>query len=237
MAQLTLLVAFLAGIVSFLSPCVLPLLPGFLAYLSGTSIGDGKWRTFSHSAVYVLGFSCVFALLGVLLNTVLANVSYGVQAWLSRIGGAVIIVFGLHLTGLIRIPFLMREHSAEVKESSGAKSSGMAYVTSFLFGASFAVGWSPCVGPVLGSVLTLAASQPGQSFGLLLAYALGLGLPFLLVGIFSGQALALIKRYGRFLEYFNIVVGVLLIALGILVFTQTLSLVANFSFVNSLLLR
>jgi cytochrome c-type biogenesis protein len=110
------------------------------------------------------------------------------------------------------------------------------YITSFLFGASFAVGWSPCVGPVLGSVLTLAASQPGQSLWLLLAYSLGLGIPFLAVGLFSGEALSAIRKYGKFLAYFNIVVGVLLIILGILVFTQTLNLVANFGFINSLIL-
>jgi cytochrome c-type biogenesis protein len=231
MASVTLIVAFIAGIVSFLSPCVLPLLPGFLAYLSGTGIGQDRARTFAHSVVYVLGFASVFSVLGILLNTVLLSVASGVQMWLSWIGGTIIIVFGLHLTGLIRIPFLSQDHTADVKTRSAT------YLTSFLFGASFAVGWSPCVGPVLGSVLALAAAQPGIAFPLLLSYSLGLGLPFLAVGLFSTQALALIRKYGKLLRYFNIIVGVLLIALGILVFTQTLNLVANLGFVNNLLLR
>jgi cytochrome c-type biogenesis protein len=227
MAEVTFFLAFIAGIISFLSPCVLPLLPGFLAYLSG---GNSDRRTiFLNSVAYVIGFSAVFAFLGVLLNTVLVTSAYTVQAWLSRIGGTIIIVFGLHLAGIISIPFLLQEHAAEIKFQRS-------YITSFLFGASFAVGWSPCVGPVLGSVLTLAATQPGTSFSLLMAYALGLGLPFLLVGAFSGQTLAYIKKYGSFLKYFNIVVGILLIIIGILVFTQTLSIIANFSLLNNFLL-
>ncbi len=229
MVETTVVIAFVAGIISFLSPCVLPLIPGFLAYLAGT--GDDRTRIFLNSIAYVLGFSTVFAVLGVLLNTVLSSIAYGVQVWLGRIGGTVIILFGLHVTGLITIPFLAREHNIEVTRTKAS------YATSFLFGASFAFGWTPCVGPVLGTVLALATTQPGAAFPLLLAYALGLGMPFLLVGLFSAQAMALIRRYSRFLRYFNIVVGTLLILLGILVFTQTLSIVANFGAVNALLLR
>jgi cytochrome c-type biogenesis protein len=228
MAQLSIIIAFAAGIISFLSPCVLPLIPAFLGYLAGTGTSS-RMHMFLNSVMYVLGFSIVFALLGILLNTVLANAAYGVQLWLGRIGGIIIIIFGLHLTGLIRIPFLYADKHIEVKRSAS-------YATSFLFGAAFAVGWSPCVGPVLGTVLALAASQPGQAFTLLLAYSLGLGLPFLIVGLFSSQALAIIRKYGKFLEYFNVVVGILIIILGILVFTQSLNLVANWSFVNNLIL-
>jgi cytochrome c-type biogenesis protein len=226
MADVTILLVFVAGILSFLSPCVLPLLPGFLGYLSGTSIDGDRKKLFLNSVAYVLGFASVFALLGVLLNTTLQGSSGAVQLWLGRIGGIIIIVFGLHLTGLLRIPWLQQERTIRVKKFS------ISYVTSFLFGASFAVGWSPCVGAVLGSVLALAATQPGTSFGLLLAYSLGLGVPFLIVGLFSSQALVYIQRYGKFLTYFNIIVGIFLIILGVLVFTQTLSLVANWSFVS-----
>jgi cytochrome c-type biogenesis protein len=234
MVEITLIAAFAAGMVSFLSPCVLPLIPGFLAYLSGISLQEkgNRWKLFFNTVAYVLGFATVFSLLGVLLNTVLESISYSLQTWLSRVGGIIIILFGLYLTGLIKIRFLEREHALHVK-----KRFSVSYVTSFVFGAAFAVGWTPCVGAVLGSVFALAVTRPGISFFLLLAYTLGLGLPFLIVGFFSTQAVAVIQKLGPYLKYFNIIVGILLIILGILVFTQTLNLVANFGFINQLLLK
>lgn len=235
MVEVTLIAAFIAGLASFLSPCVLPLIPGFLAYLSGSSgkhiHGKQRARMFLHSLMFVLGFSLVFSLLGVLLNTVLDSISYTTQLWLSRIGGAIIIIFGLYVLGLIKINFLEREHKFRLLGLHPG------YLTSFVFGAAFAVGWTPCVSAVLGSVLALAVSNPGLSFFLLIAYTLGLGLPFLLVGIFSEQAIAWINKSEKFLKYFNIIVGIFLIILGILVFTQTLNLVANLGFVNDLLLK
>jgi len=232
MADITIVAVFIAGIISFLSPCVLPLVPAFLAYLSGTGKEATRMQLFLNSVFYVLGFTLVFAALGVLLNTVLESISYSVQIWLSRLGGAIIIFFGLYLVGLIRLRFLEKEHTLHVK-----KKFSISYITSFVFGAAFAVGWSPCVGAVLGSVLALTITQPGLAFTLLMAYALGLGIPFLLVGLFSTQALALIRRYSGFLKYFNIVVGIFLIILGILVFTQTLNIVANLEILNSFLLK
>lgn len=218
MASLSFLLAFVAGLISFFSPCVVPLIPGFLGYLAGAEQGKAsRAKLFSHSVAYVVGFTTVFATLGILLNTVLASVSYSVQAWLARIGGAIIILFGLHLVGLLSIPWLETSHKPNPTRRAAS------YGTSFLFGASFAVGWTPCVGPVLGSVLALAATQPGSAFGLLLSYAIGLGVPFLVVGLFSTQALALIRRSHVFLSWFNRVVGALLIIIGILVFTQLLS--------------
>ena len=236
MIEISFIAAFLAGIISFLSPCVLPLIPGFLAYLSGTSLGEvsknARGKMFLNSVAFVLGFSVVFALLGVLLNTLLEKSSYNIQLWLSRVGGIIIILFGLYLLGLIRLPFLEKDHKIRVK-----KKFSITYVTSFVFGAAFAVGWSPCVGAVLGSILALAVSQPGSSFALLTTYSLGLGIPFLVVGLFSGQAVAWINKSQKFLKYFNVVVGIFLIILGILVFTQTLNIVANFGLLNNLLLK
>jgi cytochrome c-type biogenesis protein len=233
MAEISIIAAFFAGIASFLSPCVLPLIPGFLAYLSGTTIGSTSARLHMvvNSIFFVLGFSSVFAALGVLLNTFLEAASYSVQEWLSRMGGIIIILFGLHLLNLIKIPWLEQDHKIQIK-----KKFSISYVTSFVFGAAFAVGWTPCVGAILGSILALAVSQPTLSFFLLLSYALGLGLPFLITGIFSTQVIALIGKSQTFLKYFNIVVGIFLLILGILVFTQTLNLVANFSLINNLLL-
>jgi len=227
--------AFLGGLVSFLAPCVLPIIPGFLAYLAGastTETGSKRREIFINSIFFVLGFSVVFAVLGVLLNTLLEGVAYGVQTWLSRIGGVMIIFFGLYLVGLIKIPFLEKEYKFGVKTKFKSR-----YATSFLFGLAFAAGWTPCVGPALGVILGLAATAPGSAFILLLTYALGLGIPFLLVGAFTGQAAEFINRHATGLKYLNIVFGIILLALGILIFTQKLSLIANFEFLNNILLK
>ena len=220
---LTLFSAFLAGIISFLSPCVLPILPGFLAYLAGGATGETKrWEIFINSVFFVLGFSIVFALLGLLLNTALKGISFEVQMWLARIGGLIVIFFGLFLVGLIRVPFLEREHKMAVKTKFHSR-----YLTSFFFGLAFAAGWTPCVGPALGAIIGLAASAPGQAFVLFLVYALGLGIPFLIVGLFTAQATVFISKYGNALNYINKIFGVILIILGVLVFTQSLTLLGN----------
>jgi len=235
-SELSIFVALAAGLVSFLSPCVLPIVPGFLAYLSGSSLeGEGtksRMAIFLNSVFFVLGFSTVFAVLGVLLNTLLESVAYDAQIWLARIGGAVVIFFGLYLVGLIKIGFLEREHKVAVKKKFNSR-----YLTSFVFGSAFAAGWTPCVGAALGAILGLAATNPGSAFYLLLAYAIGLGLPFLAVGAFAAQSTNIINKYAHVLHYVNIVFGIILIVLGVLVFTQSLNLVANFGFVNNLLLR
>src|SRR3989344_6722430 len=142
-----------------------------------------NWRIFAASVFFVLGFSMVFSLVGVLLQSVLARVATIVQVWLGRIGGVIIILFGIYLLGLIRVPFLEQEHKLRVKQKFDSM-----YFTSFIFGAAFAVGWTPCVGAVLGAVLSLAVTQPGTAFFLMLAYSLGLGIPFLVVGLFTNQA-------------------------------------------------
>lgn len=234
MNAISLYVAFFAGLVSFLSPCVLPIIPGFLSYLAGSSVGGGspsKKDIFLSSLFFVLGFSVVFAILGVLLNTVLQSVAFGLQIWLSRIGGAIVILFGLYLTGLIRISFLERPHSFSVNTSNHSR-----YVTAFLFGLAFAAGWTPCVGAALGAILGLAASSPSLAFLLLLVYALGLGLPFLIIGFFASQAASLIERYANALKYVNVAFGALLIILGILIFTGNLSRLADFELLNRFLL-
>src|SRR3989344_3877984 len=180
MSQINFFIAFLAGSVSFFAPCVIPLVPAFLSYLAGQTLDKtSRLVVFGHSILFVLGFSTIFAILGVLLNSVLASIAYTTQIWLGRITGTIIIFFGLYLLGLIKPKFLEKEYKIrEHKFNSKA-------LTSFMFGAAFAVGWTPCIGAVLGSILALAASMPGKSFGLLFAYSLGLGIPFLLVGLFA----------------------------------------------------
>ena len=232
--EITLFIAFVGGIVSFLSPCVLPIIPGFLAYLTGTSAQGETKRSgvLVHSLLFVIGFSVVFALLGVLLNTVLERAAYDTQIWLSRIGGVIIIFFGLFLMKLIRIPVLERAHTLKVAGIAKSR-----HLTSVLFGAAFAAGWTPCVSAALGAILGLAATNPGVAFWLLMAYALGLGVPFLVIGFFAADAGRLIRRYARSLTYINMVFGALLVALGVLVFTQDLALLANFELLNKVLLR
>jgi len=234
MVHITIWVAFGAGLVSFLAPCVLPIIPGFLAYLGGTSTeggGSNRRAIFFNSLFFVLGFSVVFALLGVLLNTLLAAVAYDAQRWLSRIGGLMIIFFGLYLTGLLKVSFLERRHAFAVKKRFRSR-----YLTSFIFGLAFAAGWTPCVGAALGAILGLAAASPGTAFSLLLFYALGLGLPFLVIGLFTAQAAKAIQKHTALLGYINAAFGIILIILGILVFTQDLARIANFELLNKFLL-
>jgi cytochrome c-type biogenesis protein len=149
------------------------------------------------------------------------------------VGGVIVIFFGLYLTGLINIGFLERNYAFRVNRNVPRSRS----VTSFLFGVAFAVGWTPCAGAVLGGILGLAASAPVSAFILLFSYALGLGVPFLLVGFFTAQATGLIAHYGDALKYINIVFGIILIGLGVLVFTQDITLIGNFDFVNNLFLK
>ncbi|MES2668582.1 MAG: cytochrome c biogenesis protein CcdA [Patescibacteria group bacterium] len=227
--------AFFAGIVSFLAPCVLPIVPGFLAYLAGSTDKDSKTvrrDVFVNSVFFVLGFSLVFALLGILLETVLSSVGAEVQGWLSRLGGIIIIFFGLYLTGLIKLSFLEQDRKIRVTKKFSSR-----YLTSFVFGTAFAVGWTACAGAVLGSILGLAASSPVSAFFLLLTYALGLGVPFLLVGLFTGQAATLIEKYGGKVGFINIIFGGLLVIIGILIFTESLSVFGNFDFINRLFLE
>ena len=189
------------------------------------------WTVFLSSVFFVLGFSAVFSIVGILLQTVLAHASYEVQAWLGRIGGVVIILFGLFLLGLFTPKFLMRDHKIAVKKKFGSY-----YLTSFVFGAAFAAGWTPCVSAALGAILALATTQAGSAFFLLFAYTLGIGVPFLIVGLFVNQAQAAIDKAGPWLKYFEYVFGVLLIIIGIFIFTGELSQVANVQFLTTALL-
>ncbi|HII17486.1 TPA: cytochrome C biogenesis protein [Candidatus Woesearchaeota archaeon] len=183
------------------------------------------WNVFFSSVFFVLGFSVIFSLVGVLLQTILTSVSYEVQDWLARIGGVIIIFFGLFLLGLIKPKFLSRDHKIRVKKKFESH-----FVTSFVFGAAFAVGWTPCVTAALGAILALASTQATSAFVLLMAYTLGLGLPFLLVGLFTTEAQAFINKAGRWLKWIECAFGVLLIIIGIFVFTNQLSRIANIGF-------
>jgi cytochrome c-type biogenesis protein len=166
----------------------------------------------------------------VVLGAILQDAATELLAWLSKLAGTVVIVLGLHLTGLLRLPVLDRQYSAH----SGTLKPG--YLASFLFGAAFAVTWTPCVGPILGSTLALATTRPASAFPLLLAYAAGLGAPFLLVGLFPSRAFSCLKRHRRAAARLHVAFGVVLIGMGVLVFTGQLNLLANFRLLNEVFL-
>jgi cytochrome c-type biogenesis protein len=178
----------------------------------------------------VLGISFVFAIIGVLLNSFLANIGTGFQIALQSIGGIVIIAFGAYLILSIRIRVLNFE--MRMRNLPRFKT---AYLTSFVFGAAFASGWTPCVGPILGTTLTLAATSPGAAYNSLLAYSLGLGVPFLITGAFFSQSTKVIRRMTKHLKFFNPIMGGVLIMLGILVLTNQLSIIGNFPLVNGII--
>lgn len=193
---------------------------------------EKRWDIFLSSVFFVLGFSLIFSLVGVLLQSILSNVAYTVQLWLGRIGGVIIILFGLFLLGLITPRFLQKEYKFTIKKQFKSY-----YLTSFVFGAAFAVGWTPCVSAALGAILALAATNASSAFILLLAYTLGLGLPFLLVGLFTNQAQSIINKAGVWFNYFQKFFGFILIIIGILIFTSQLNRVANLEFVVNLLIK
>lgn len=218
-------VAFLAGLVSFLSPCVLSLVPAYVGYLSSravTTTGQvtaSRWATLSHGLAFVLGFSVVFVLLGMAASAVGALL-FDLQDLLVRVGGIVVIVFGLHTMGVIHLPFL--EYDTRRQQAPDPR---LGYVSSALMGVFFSAGWAPCVGPILGAVLTMALSSDGVNRGgvLLTAYSLGLGIPFLLAAAGVGNVSAVLRRYGRHLRWVSIATGVLLVVIGVLLFTGVYS--------------
>jgi cytochrome c-type biogenesis protein len=226
--------AFTAGVASFASPCMLPVMPAFFAQLAGTSLGrvraPGRRDLLLGASLFVGGFSLVFAALGVALSAALQGVVVETLAWLSRVAGLVIIVLGLHMTGLLRLPILDRAFPAKPMRVGSGR------LEPLLFGASFAVAWTPCVGPVLGSTLALAVARPAAAFPLLLAYAVGLGTPFLLVGLFPARAFELLGRRSRRAARLHVAFGAVLVGMGVLVFTGTLDLLANFEVLSEVLL-
>ena len=240
MAEITLAVAALAGLGSFVAPCILPMIPAFLAYISGTTLSELNQNTGStmtinrtnivlNSVFFVLGFSAVFSTLGVIINSVLGTATEDYVGILNQIGGIVIVGFGIFLLLSTKINKLNMEKKFFPKRTKAS------YPMSFVFGLAFAVGWTPCVGPILGTILTLAATTPSVAFNLLLVYSLGLGIPFILIGIFYSRATRIIRSMGKHLKYYNLVLGGFIIILGVLVFTNQLAYIANFPLLNELL--
>jgi len=210
--------AFAAGLLSFFSPCVLPLVPVYLGYLSGTSFSAGaspdRWKVFSQALFFVVGFTSVFVILFGLPTTVLAGALQQYSELITRLGGVVLIVFGLHTMGLFTIPILNVTRQAQI--GSGLQ---MGYARSALFGVTFAAGWTPCIGPLLGAVVTLGFAEPSRAIWFILVYAAGLAVPFLVTAALLTQAVGWLKRLNRHMRAVEIASGVLLIGVGILLVT------------------
>lgn len=220
---------FIAGILTFLAPCTLPLVPGYLGFISGVSASDLKDPTkakiarkkiFLNGILYVIGFSLIFIMLGSLFGLGgAALVKY--RIWLSRIGGIFVIFFGLFMTGVLKLPFLnVEKHVGSVKFLKPGNPT-----SSLIFGATFAFGWTPCVGPILGSILTLAASSAtiGQGAFLLAIFSLGLAVPFLIIAASIGTAAIYLAKISKYLNVISFLGGIFLVFLGILLFTNNLA--------------
>jgi cytochrome c-type biogenesis protein len=231
-SNLTLGLALLAGLASFLSPCVLALVPAYVGYLGGRSVRstgevvENRWETFTHGIAFVIGFSLVFVALGAVASA-LGSVLYSIREWLTRVGGVVVILFGLHTMGVINIPFLDYDTRRQTQPNPS-----LGYVSSFLMGIFFSAGWAPCVGPVLGAILTLAlnSAQLQQGVVLLSAYSLGLAIPFLLAALGIGRVAELMRRHSKTIRVISIATGVVLVVVGILLLTGTLEQLARFGF-------
>lgn len=241
--EITIAIAVLAGLGSFVAPCILPMIPAFLAYISGTTVTDLKKNNLGNEMItinrtniilntvfFVLGFSVVFSTLGVIINSVLTHAAADFIMAFNQIGGIIIIGFGAFLILSTKIK------SLNVEKKFFPKRTKVSYPLSFMFGLAFAAGWTPCVGPILGTILTLAATAPSFAFNLLLAYSLGLGIPFILIGVFFSRSTRIIRSMSKHLKYYSVILGGFIILLGLLVYTNQLAIIANFPLLNELLL-
>jgi cytochrome c-type biogenesis protein len=215
--SLGLLVAFAAGLLSFLSPCVLPLVPSYIGFLTGMSLpemSDRRRAALGHALLFVLGFSLVFILLGASATALGRALNY-YQQWLQRIGGVLIIAFGLVCLGVIRWQALGQERRVQVEHKP------VGYLGSALVGMAFGAGWTPCIGPVLGAILGLAATSQDLSRGMLLlaAYSAGLAVPFLIAAVALDSFLRWFQGFRRYLPWVMRASGALLIFVGILMVT------------------
>lgn len=226
-SQITVWLAFLAGLASFLSPCVFSLVPAYVGYLGGRAAGAGdqpsRWLTFSHGLAFVMGFSVIFITLGVAASFA-GGLLYDLRYWLAKIGGIVVVVFGLHMIGVFHIPFLA--YDTRVQQAPDPK---LGYLSSALMGVFFSAGWSPCVGPVLGAILTLAVNGGSVSQGatLLSFYSAGLAIPFLIAALGIGWVSTILKKYNKVMRYVEIAMGVILVIVGIMLFTGIFELIAQ----------
>ncbi len=224
--------ALIAGLLSFLSPCVLPLIPSYITYITGISFADlqaehppgvVRFKTFLHSLAFVAGFTLVFVLLGASATLAGSYLKQHMQE-MRKIGGALVFIFGIHITGLVPITLFLGEKRANIK----SKPSG--FIGSFIVGLAFAAGWTPCIGPILASILMLAATEANAAEGvtLLLIYSAGLGIPFVLSSLALHNFLLAFRKFKKHIRIFEIITGLFLMLLGVLIFTNGLAFLSRY---------
>jgi len=220
-------IAFTAGIFSFLSPCVLPLVPSYLTFVTGMSLEDlqegvDRRTTFTHSLLFVVGFSSIFILLGASASF-LGQFFRAYEVWITRIGGVIIILLGMHLAGVFRMTPLLREKRLHLNDKPAG------YLGTLGVGVAFGAGWTPCIGPALGAILTYGMAQDTMwaGVGLLTVYSLGLAIPFLLASIALDWFLQTFQKFRAWIPVVEKASGVLLILLGILLLTGQFTLLAS----------
>jgi len=217
--------AFVAGLLSFLSPCVLPLIPSYVGFLTGLTLEELEVRrgtALAHALWFVAGFSLIFIALGATASA-LGVLLLRSQVWIGRIGGVVVILFGLYLLGVLHPGLLMRERKVQLARKP------LGYLGSAFVGVTFGAAWTPCIGPILGAILTLAAAQASVAHGaaLLTAYSVGLALPFVLTALALDRFLAWFQHFRPYLVWVERIAGILLIVLGLLLVTDRFTLIAG----------
>ncbi len=221
--------AIAAGLLSFVSPCVLPLVPVYLGYLTGSTIGGEETPNrrviFTHALAFVLGFTFIFVVVFGLPVGFLGQFTFQFKPYLVKIGGLLLIIFGLHTAGLIKIPFLYMEKRLQIGQDQKP-----GYLRSLITGMTFAAGWTPCVGPILGAVIGLAydAEQPLRAVFLLSAYSVGLGIPFLIVALLWTTITVHLRKLNRHLNIVQVVSGIFLIIIGLLLLTDSIQMLNAF---------
>jgi cytochrome c-type biogenesis protein len=231
MNDISFTLAFMAGILSFLSPCVLPLVPSYVSFITGLSFEDltgsadrkrVRNLTITNSLVFIAGFSAVFIALGA-SSSAAGRILFQYQEWIRIIGGILIIIFGLFISGFLKLDFLMRERKVHL----GGKPAG--YIGTFAIGMTFAAGWTPCIGPILGSILLFASAKGSAVYGikLLSVYSLGLAVPFFISSLAITSFLSYSKRLQRHMRGIMIISGILLIAFGVIMLFNRLKDIAG----------
>lgn len=219
-------IAFVAGVLSFLSPCVLPLVPSYVSFITGLSmdeLGERRWTAFTHALFFVTGFTLIFLALGATATALGRFLQYN-QVWLERVGGLLIVGFGLYLLGAFNWGPLARERRVHLQDKP------VGYLGSLLVGLAFGAGWTPCIGPILGSILAYTSSQTTdltQGMMLLFAYSLGLAIPFLVAALAVAKFIDWFKKYRRFMPFVTKLAGGILVGVGLLLVTGYFSILAN----------
>lgn len=224
--------AFIAGLLSFLSPCVLPLIPSFITYITGLSFADlqaehpthkVRQQTIIHTLMFIAGFTVVFVLLGA-SATLIGGFLQEHMTTIRRVGGILIIIFGIHVSGLLPIHLLLGEKRVTIHQKPAG------FFGSFLVGLAFAAGWTPCIGPILASILMVAATEETvyEGIGLLLVYSLGLAIPFFIASLAMHQFMVFFNRFKKHIRLMEIITGGFLVVVGIMIFTNSLSVVQRY---------